>query len=266
MDTILYRRDRHLDFQELDAAKKHFNVVHNRCACKDSLVIGRYSVLPFYHELETDLACLNCQLVNSLNQHLWVANFDYYEVLRKYTFESWDERAYPSSGYDGPVVVKGKTNSKKHSWDTMMFAEDRRAAIGVASRLYQDDLVGRQGLVYRRYVPLVTYEVGLNGLAFTNEWRCFFLGDRLIAHGYYWTEAEDVETPRLSDEGMQFVLKVAKIASKHVNFFVLDIGEKQEGGWVLIEVNDGQMSGLSMIDPDVFYGNLAGTLSGSGVN
>lgn len=253
--SILFRRDRYNE-EEYEAARRHFNVVENRCQCQNSTVIGRYSVLPFYRELQDDLCYHNCKLINSHEQHLWIANFDYYHVLSHYTFESWDSRTFPYSNYDGPMVVKGKTNSKKHFWNTMMFANNRREAVEVASRLYQDELVGRQELVYRKYVPLVTYEVGLNGLAFTNEWRCFFLGDRMIAHGYYWTEAEDVETPQFTDEAMAFALEVGKVCSEYVNFFVLDVGERADGGWILVEVNDGQMSGLSMIDPDLFYRKL----------
>jgi hypothetical protein len=262
MDATILFRGSIREKDELAVARNYFRVVETRCTCDNTMVIGRYSCLPFYSELEKDLVYHGSSLINSYDQHLWVANFDYYEDLLDFTFESWDDRTYPLSGYDGPVVVKGRTNSRKHNWNTLMFANNRREAVEVAIRLRQDDLIGPQGLVYRKYVPLVTYEMGLNGLAFTNEWRCFFLGDRLIAHGYYWTEAEDVDTPRLSKEGMTFALNIAKIASKYVNFFVLDIGEKAEGGWVLVEVNDAQCSGLSMIEPDSFYRNLAGVING----
>lgn len=256
MDTTILFRKTIRDEDEFAAAKKYFRVVENRCICNNTTVLARYSCLPFYKELEEDLACNGSSLINSYDQHLWISNFDYYEVLKEYTFETWDARSYPRFGYEGAVVVKGKTNSKKHHWNTMMFASNRKEAIEVATRLYQDNLVGTQDLIYRRYIPLVTYEVGLNGLAFTNEFRCFFLGNKLIAHGYYWSEAEDAEKRQLSSEGLDFALKIAEIASQYTNFFVLDIGEKSEGGWVLVEINDGQCAGLSMIDPDVFYCNL----------
>jgi hypothetical protein len=246
-----------VDGDEFGIAKRYMRVETNRSRCANSVVIGRYSVLPFYKELEDDLADIGSRLINSYDQHLWIANFDYYADLADYTFESWTEREFSRTQYEGPFVVKGLTNSKKHQWDTMMFARDRREAIEVASRLRQDSLIGTQPLVYRRYTPLVTFETGLNGLNFTNEWRLFFLGETLIAYGYYWTEAEDVTTPQLSGDGLAFAKHVAKIAAQHSNFFVLDIGEKQEGGWVLVEVNDGQMSGLSMIDANEFYKNLA---------
>jgi hypothetical protein len=261
--SILFRKDFRCE-DEFEVAKKYFTVHQYRHQCNNEVVIGRYSVLPFYQELVEDLESSNSVLINSYDQHRWIADFQYYEVVKDYTFETYTERQFPlvkCDHWDG-IVVKGRTNSRKHYWNKMMFAQNRLEAIEIASRLYEDDLISQQGLIYRRYVPLVTYEVGINGLPFTNEWRLFFYKDQLIAHGYYWSEADDVKTPKLNQEGMDFALHIAKAVSQYVNFFVLDIGEKQSGGWVLIEVNDGQQSGLSMIDPDVFYGNLHKVICG----
>lgn len=256
--TVLMRiGTRRSEEEEHAASCRRIDTQTSRCECGGSLVVGRYSVLPYYEDLEYDLASHDSRLINSYAQHKWIADFQYYDALRDFTFESWTEHDFHRSEYDGPFVVKGATNSKKHHWNTMMFAKDRREAVEVGVKLREDALIGYQPLIYRKYTPLVTYEIGLNGLPFTNEHRLFFLGERLVASGYYWTEAEDVDSPKLTGEGLEFARAVAKIAARHVNFFVLDIGEKQEGGWVLIEVNDGQMSGLSTIDPDVFYANLA---------
>lgn len=260
--TVLMRIGiRRSEEEEFEASNRFLPTLTSRCECGGSLVVGRYSVLPYYEDLEYDLASHDSRLINSHAQHEWIAGFKYYDALRDFTFPSWTEDEFYRSNDDGPFVVKGATNSRKHHWNTMMFAKDRREAVMVGIKLREDALIGYQPLIYRKYVPLVTYEVGLNGLPFTNEHRLFFLGERLVASGYYWTEAEDVESPKLTDEGMEFARSIAKIAARHVNFFVLDVGEKQEGGWVLIEVNDGQMSGLSMIEPREFYKNLADALN-----
>ncbi len=259
--VVLFRRDG-TNHDEYEAAKRHIHVLPNRAACVGNLVIGRYSVLPYYRELETDLKYQTCKLVNSHEQHDWIAGFHYYDAVEPYTFKTWDDRAFPASNHHGPFVVKGKTNSKKHHWNKMMFAPTRADAIDIAGRLMEDPLIAQQGVIYREYVPLKTFEVGLNGLPFTNEWRCFYLGKRRLAHGYYWTEAEDVESPSIDEAGLAFADAVAEIVSQYVDFFVLDVGEKKDGGWVLIEINDAQMSGLSMIDPDVFYSALAEAVEG----
>jgi hypothetical protein len=77
-----------------------------------------------------------------------------------------------------------------------------------------------------------------------------------LSYGYYWSLAENVVERKLSQEGLDFADRVAIIAAGHTRFFTLDIAEKEEGGWILIEVNDGQSSALSENDAHVLYGNL----------
>ena len=49
---------------------------------------------------------------------------------------------------------------------------------------------------------------------------------------------------------------MAKIICKKCNFFVLDIAKKASGGYIVIEANDAQMSGLSLVDAKKLYTNL----------
>jgi hypothetical protein len=39
-------------------------------------------------------------------------------------------------------------------------------------------------------------------------------------------------------------------------FYVADVAQDQNGKWWLVEINDGQMSGLSGNDPYVLYSRL----------
>ncbi len=250
---ILFRQD-FASEGELEIAKEYFDVVEFRSDAKDALVFGRYSTLPYYKELEHDLKNQNCVLVNSWKQYNWIADFEWYNVLEPYTFKTWFN-AVELKEEDAPFIVKGRTNSRKQYWDTLMFAESKRKAIEIGWELSKDALIGTQGLVFRKYEKLVTYEHGINGLPFTNEWRFFFYKGEILAYSYYWSIAVNTDII-LDKEGYEFAEKVGKIASDYVNFYVLDIAKKETGEWVLVEVNDGQMSGLSDIDPHVLYSNL----------
>ena len=74
-------------------------------------VIGRYSVFPFYKELEEELAFKNCTLVNSIEQHEYIADIcNYYYDIRDFTPKTYTQ--WGDIG-DGRWVVKGKTNSRK---------------------------------------------------------------------------------------------------------------------------------------------------------
>lgn len=253
MVTILMRAHGHELENEAKIASKFFPVKKLRTACCDSLVIGRYSVLPYYLELEKDLANKSCFLINSFQQHCYIANMDWVNDLKGYTPRTWDSFTFPNAP-PGKYIVKGETNSKKNQWDKLMFAENKVEASRIASQLSHDGLIGEQRIMYREYVPLKTLEVGINGLPFSNEWRFFFYRANELCRGFYWSSSE--KRGKLNNDGIEFAHKCAAILSKKTNFFVIDIAEKAEGGWICIEVNDGQMSGLSECNAYELYSNL----------
>ena len=256
MEPALLFRSELTTKYELNHALDHFRVEHSRVACKDCLVIGRYSILPFYQELERDLAINNSRLINSSRQHDWIASFAYYNDLKRHTPETWFEDNFYQCRSNGPFVVKGKLKSKKFAWQGQMFAPTRQDALRIAEAIKQDTGIGADGVVFRRFVPLRTYAFGPGGIPYTNEWRCFYLGTRRLSYGYYWSVADCLREAQITDAGLRFADRVAQVAARRVNFFALDVAETQFGDWTLIEINDGQMSVLSENDPDELYGNL----------
>lgn len=83
--TVLFRQDQDNveEFNLLSATK--FDVITNRSHVKpNDLVVGRYSVLPYYKELEEDITYNEAKLVNSYQQHQWIAQFYYYDIERLY--------------------------------------------------------------------------------------------------------------------------------------------------------------------------------------
>jgi len=256
---ILFRRCfdlNDIDLQEeFEIAKQYCDVVETRTEVPPgSLVIGRYSVLPYYDELEKELKLNNSQLINTHSEHRYVADLcQYAEDLGDYT-----PRTYTTWGHlqEGAWIVKGKTNSRKFNWDTMMYAEGRTKLLEVIKRLLDDPFISEQGLVVRDYVPLEILEYSLHGLPIAKEWRCFFYKETLLASGFYWSSHADTYDEPLPEEGRLFAEQVAKIVAPHCSFFVMDVAKRQDGGYIVIELNDGQMSGLSMVDPHELYRNL----------
>jgi hypothetical protein len=228
--------------------------------CKEEsedLVIGRYSVLPNYSEVYYDiLNASKLRLVNSPSQHAQIADITrWYEVLSEYTpktYTMWGDLG------EGKWIVKGRTNSKKQLWCTHMFCEGRDGLLRTVSNLLDDTFISEQGLVVREYVPLRTFGQSITGLPISNEYRFFFYKDRMIAHGFYWSEHPDFEkdTPMAA---VVFAKHVAEIVYKKLKipFYVLDIAEKEDGGWIMIEMNDGQQSGTCCIDLNSLYSKMA---------
>lgn len=236
---------------------------------ENSLVIGRYSVLPYYNEVVQDLQCKNSSLINDLYQHEYIANMDYYYDIEQYTFKTWLRlEDVPFSYRNNAFIVKGKTNSKKQQWATHMYADNFKQAVNVACELQKDSMISQQGIVIREYVPLETFEQGLNEMPMTNEWRLFYYKDKLLAHSYYWNEILDESNfykvdnakQEFKQKGMPFANEVAKIIAENTNFFVIDIAKTVEGRWIVVEINDGQMSGLNGVSALNLYVKLMGAI------
>ena len=210
--VILFRAGSHTDDDELTAARAYFRVHETRAQIKPgSLVIPRYSALPFYRELEADVRTLGSQLINSYAQHRFAADImQWYHVLgdqaTPYDDLDDDDNPSPRMGLtprtwtvwsDLPkgmsFVVKGSTNSRKHEWKKRFFAQSREDVPRIADSLMDDALLAEQGIVVREFVPLRTFATGINDLPITNEWRVFCLAGQIIDAGYYWASEPDYE-------------------------------------------------------------------------
>ena len=256
MDPILLFRREVVSKYERKFAKKHLRVEESRVLCRGAIVVGRYSILPFYDELDRDLNLIGSRLINTPDEHRWITSFDYYSAVREFTPRTWDDDNIHTCDHPGPFVVKGKMSSKKHRWKSLMFADSKRRALALADELKEDSEIREQGVVYREYVPLRTYEIGPHELPQTNEWRFFFLGDKLLGHGYYWSLSDCARNATLAPAGIQLAQSVARRVSQHATFYTLDVAETADGRWLLIEINDGQMAGPCEVDLDTLYGNL----------
>lgn len=261
MKPILLVRPRYLTRYERQFVERYFDVTDSRVLCRDRLVVGRYSILPFYDELEADLANLGSTLVNSGAMHRWIAEFSWYEQLKEHTPETWTEETFPQCRWPGPFVVRGRQNSKKWNWNTHMFALDKASAVNVAERLKEDSDIREQGVVFRRYVPLRTFEVLRNDLPVTNEWRFFYLGKQRLTYGYYWAVSDAANGTKIAPQALELADHLATLVAPHAMFYTLDLAETETGDWILVEINDGQSATPGDHDLDKLYGNLRAALT-----
>jgi ATP-grasp domain, R2K clade family 3 len=278
---------------ELFAARRYFDVAEHRSdllwlrkECRqDLLVIPRYSALPYYKELEYDVRSLGAELINTYRQHRYVADLEnWYDDFTDITPQTWFRMEDVPRSEDGPFVLKGATNSRKARWITHMFAETRKDATDVMLRLLDDPLISEQGVYIRKFERFHDY--GINEITqqpVTEEWRYFVLDGRIIAGGFYWSEFYEKE---VLPNGLHFAhvnghsisvaahreardafvqTQVIPRVGDRIRFYVVDIARvasRIDGPprYRVVELNDGQMSGLSCINPDDFYASLALTL------
>ncbi|MCR6641623.1 MAG: ATP-grasp domain-containing protein [Sporocytophaga sp.] len=142
-----------------------------------------------------------------------------------------------------PIIVKDFVKSNKHSWKESCFipdASDREQARKVITnfmRFQGKDLI--EGLVFRKFEDLeFLTEHSKSGMPLTKEYRLFFLRGNLISVFQYWDEGDyQSEQPPLDN----FITVAKNIDS---NFFTMDIAKKKDGSWIIMELGDGQVSGV----------------------
>lgn len=260
--VILYRKsveDREAWETEFKAMDRHFVAIDSRSRVHGGdLVIGRYSVLPFYKELETDLHYNGCHLINSHREHLYIADLqNWVQTLGELTPTTWDNlQDIPE---EGPFVLKGETNSKKDKWKTHMFARNKKEAIEVSMRLNDDALLCHQKIYIRKFEQMNVLAVNtINEQPITEEYRFFGCYKQVLSHGFYWSSfVDDIPAvPKASQKVLDFADKVMKTLGEHANFMAVDIGVRPNGDPFVVEVNDGQMAGLSENDPNILYKQL----------
>lgn len=270
MKVQLLYRGAMLDKEEKAAIKQiwHDYAIGLRTEVKkEHIVIGRMSVLPYYSEVYHDIQNMGGMLINDHWGHEYIASMAWYHDFEEFTFPTWfDIRDIPSAIKSSEsFVVKGKTNSKKQEWSSKMFAKTGADLSKIIIELNNDSFIGPQGLVFRQFVPLETFDVDFNGMPIVNEWRVFCMQDQILCSQYYWEHKLDDDSAiarakeSFDSEGTPFVKKLIKqymAVNATAPFYVLDIAKGIDGKWYLVEINDGQMSGLNGLDPVVFYAEL----------
>lgn len=194
-----------------------------------------------------------------------------YSVIAEYTSRStWmktqgnpdiDEVMHLLEPFDSePIIVKDFVKSRKHEWNEACYipsAADQSAVELVVRRFLElqgDDL--NEGLVFREYVEFAPLAVhSRSGMPLTKEFRLFFLDGELMYCIPYWEEGDYAgQAPDVD----RFLSVARKVQSR---FFTMDIAERRDGEWLIVELGDGQVAGLpDNADPTDFYRALKARL------
>jgi hypothetical protein len=258
--VVLFRSFDSATEDEFKICEKYFVTTKSRMSITGGdLVIGRYSVLPFYKELERDIKWNGGSLINSHYQYCYVADLkNWYYDLGELTPETWfDLSEIPDNA--GDMVLKGETNSRKDRWKTHMFAKNKKEATEVYLRLRDDQLFDNQNIYARKFVKFKKYfDDVVSSQPIIKEFRVFCYKTNILAKGFYWSNHLDQinEIPDPSCIPDSFLTKVMNILSEKITFYSIDVAETESGDWMVVEVNDGQQSGLSNCSSVDLYKNL----------
>ncbi len=155
-----------------------------------------------------------------------------------------------------PVIIKDYVKSEKHDWATACFVPDAsdtlQLRVTINNFLQLRDKFLNVGIVVREFTKLKELTThSKSGMPLMEEYRLFFLRGKLIGIYNYWEEG-DYDLAVI--DPAEFEALAQTIES---SFFSMDIARLAGGGFVIIELGDGQVSGLpDRMDKSDFYREL----------
>lgn len=226
---------------------------------KKGLTVGRLSSFGDYKTLYKSLNLLGIRLINTPSEFDYIRNFEYYEDIKEFTPKTWNYNEFGDAP-EGCYVVRGKWKSCKGNWKDLMFAHTKNEAYEIAGRLNYDSVIGNTGIIMREYIFLKELEIGINKFPFSNEYRIFCYKGQLLSWGFNFSGVCEKQPEELPIDGLDLARKVARIVGEKCSYYTIDIAEKSSGGWIVIELNEGQCSGISGNRPETLYSNLLNTI------
>ncbi|UBV44775.1 ATP-grasp domain-containing protein (plasmid) [Deinococcus taeanensis] len=160
-----------------------------------------------------------------------------------------------------PLIVKDYVKSRKHEWDEACFIPDA-TDIEPAMQVIETFL-SRQGEQFQGGVVLRAFEPfkalgthSRSGMPLTQEYRLFVHDGEVISSDMYWEEGDYPEAALPLE---RFVEVARRVNSR---LFTMDVAQREDGEWLVVELGDGQVAGLpERADRAQLYGALAHLLS-----
>lgn len=220
-----------------------------------------------YRAVHAALGARGIALVNDPEQHLQVMEFDRaYPRLRGLTPASvvvtdlaQADEAAEVVGL--PAFVKGAVLSRKHmGWRHCVAASVPELRERIAA-LLRSSFHARGRVIVRALARLRHHTVAATDVPIAREYRVFLHRGEPLGHGYYWPYFHDFVALTAAEEAE--VLGLARTAAARLDapLLSLDIAQRDDGGWIVIEPGDPQFSGLSFIAPRPLWRRLAARLA-----
>lgn len=223
-----------------------------------------------YAQLHDALLSKNAVLVNSPAEYKTCHYFPYsYEAIKPATpLSVWLDINQWGTDFENimamldkfgnqPVLVKDYVKSRKHEWEEACYIPDasdkNKAGFVIRNFVVRQGVELNGGLVIREFIPLKQLiSHPKSGMPLSLEYRLFFLDKKQIAAIPYWDEAE------YQDDGLDLSTFVELAQGIGSRFFTMDIAKTSGGDWIIIEVGDGQVSGLPYhADTEKFYREIS---------
>lgn len=204
-----------------------------------------------YISLFAKLDSRGYNLINTPAEYLGVHHFpNVYSIISDNTAKAWwtptwsevenqDKTDWKSvrDYLGGDVLIKDYVKSEKGNPDLFILSRD------LTNEEFHDKILKfieargklfNKGIVFKQVEKLKKYE------DHTNEWRIFFMNGEPMIMDYNGNSGTKTSLPSI-----EIVVKCQE-ASRKISgkFITMDVAEKEDGNWMIMETGDGQVSGM----------------------
>ena len=223
--------------------------------------VARIGAIDYYEDFYSSLQNDGISLIHTPEEHLRCSELPkWYPMIREFTPRSIWFSEIPSleqviKHFDFPIFVKGARQTSKHQ-RSLSIIDSPEAFEKAMSHYAKDPILHWQQIVCRELVDLRPISGGsADRVPASYEFRTFWWKGEFVGAGRYWFEAEDYHwTADEQKEALAIASDVAKRVD--VTFLVVDVAQRADGKWIVIECNDGQESGYAGLSPLQLWKNI----------
>lgn len=212
--------------------------------------VARIGAFQDYPAEYADLRAQGITLLHTPEQHFRATQLPYWYPLiadltpKSVWFDGAPDPAVIEAELGWPIFMKGIRQTSRHQRKLAFIAN--ADALREALAAYSKDTVLKwQQIVCRRFERLRPVEdPSPERIPSSFEFRSFWWRGELVGFGRYWFEGIDY-SPTTDEE--HAAIAVAGEAARRVDvpFLVVDVAQRVDGSWIVIECNDGQESGYA---------------------
>ncbi|MFD3166349.1 ATP-grasp domain-containing protein [Herpetosiphon sp. NSE202] len=219
-----------------------------------------------YAALYHAAATRNIWLINTPEQYQTAMEFDrFYPLLGELTplscvITELGQLAAAEDRLGWPIFVKGAIKSNKEQGWQACVATTSAELEHLSVQLLNQPAQARGRVILRRFVQLRTLESHYQAFPLGREYRVFVYQNQVLAYGFYWDAPSEEFALNVAE--LASVKNLAREAARRVGtpFIAVDIGQLINGEWIVIEVGDGQFSGLSQVQALELWSQLKAKL------
>lgn len=227
---------------------------HGRFGLDEISAIARFGAVIDYDALHAELLELGVRLVHSPEQHQLCSELPlWYPILTGLTPESWWFDTPPDARTAGelagwPLFLKGSRQTSRHQASLSIIHNEAEYDTAIATYA-TDSMLHWQQLVIRRFERLRRIEADVgHKIPASFEFRSFWWHGQLAGVGPYFAEYARYDwTPAERTAALEVAQEAARRMA--LPFIVIDLAQRTDGQWIVIEINDAQESGYTGVSP-----------------